>query len=57
MLANRLTIEYGNGYTATNLKYMRQFYLAFPIGHTLRDELSWSHCGLYGIIQPLLKPI
>ena len=43
MLANRLTVEYGNGYTATNLKYMRQFYLAFPIGHTLRDELSWSH--------------
>ena len=22
--------------------YMRQFYLAFPIGHTLCDELSWS---------------
>ena len=42
-LANRLTAEYGNGYTATNLKYMRQFYLAFPIGHALRDELSWTH--------------
>ena len=22
---------------------MRQFYLAFPIGHALRDELSWTH--------------
>ena len=42
-LANRLTMEYGNGYTLTNLKYMRQFYLAFPIGHALRDELSWTH--------------
>ena len=42
-LANRLTTEYGNGYTLTNLKYMRQFYLAFPIGHALRDELSWTH--------------
>ena len=41
-LAARLTIEFGDGYTATNLKYMRQFYLAFPIGHTLCDELSWS---------------
>ena len=26
-----------------NLKYMRQFYLAFPICDTLRHELSWSH--------------
>ena len=42
-LANRLTVEYGNGYTLTNLKYMRQFYLAFPISHTLCDQLSWSH--------------
>ncbi len=42
-LANRLTIEYGSGYTLTNLKYMRQFYLAFPIGHALRDQLSWTH--------------
>ena len=42
-LAQRLTAEYGNGYTATNLRYMRQFYLAFPICHTLCDELSWSH--------------
>ena len=22
---------------------MRQFYLAFPIGHALRDELGWTH--------------
>ena len=42
-LAERLTVEYGNGFTATNLRYMRQFYLAFPICHTLCDELSWSH--------------
>lgn len=27
----------------TNLKYMRQFYNAFPIGHALRDQLSWTH--------------
>ena len=42
-LATRLTVECGNGYAATNLRYMRQFYLAFPICHTLCDELSWSH--------------
>ena len=24
-------------------EYMRQFYLAFPIRHALRDELEWTH--------------
>lgn len=43
-LADRLVKEYGNGFTATNLKYMRQFYLCFPISHTVCDKLTWSHC-------------
>ena len=42
-LSSRLTSEFGKGFTASNLKMMRQFYLAFPIGHTLCDQLSWSH--------------
>ena len=42
-LANRLTAEYGNGYDERNLRYMRSFYLVFPIWNTLRSELSWSH--------------
>ncbi len=37
-LSRRLTSEFGRGFTATNLRYMRQFYLAFPIHHALRDE-------------------
>jgi predicted nuclease of restriction endonuclease-like (RecB) superfamily len=37
-LSRRLTAEFGRGFTATNLRYMRQFYLAFPIHHALRDE-------------------
>ncbi|MBO4302985.1 MAG: DUF1016 family protein [Lentisphaeria bacterium] len=45
-LAERLTAEFGKGFTVTNLKYMRSFYLAFPIGHALRDELSWTHYRL-----------
>jgi predicted nuclease of restriction endonuclease-like (RecB) superfamily len=45
-LSARMTVDFGKGFTATNLKYMRQFYLAFPIGHTLRDQLSWSHYRL-----------
>jgi len=45
-LAERLTKEFGKGFTETNLKYMRQFYAAFPIGHALRDQLSWTHYRL-----------
>jgi hypothetical protein len=42
-LAQQLTEEFGKGYTATNLKYMRQFYLAFPIRHAVSDESFWTH--------------
>ena len=45
-LSERLTAEFGKGFTVTNLKYMRSFYRAFPIGHALRDELSWTHYRL-----------
>ena len=42
-LSERLTEEFGKGFTVTNLKYMRQFYLTFPNGHALRGELTWTH--------------
>jgi predicted nuclease of restriction endonuclease-like (RecB) superfamily len=49
-LAIKLTAEFGKGFNQTNLKYFRQFYLAFPVsekGHTvcdqLKNNLSWSH--------------
>ena len=42
-LSERLTEEFGKGFTVTNLKYMRQFYTAFPNGHALRGELTWTH--------------
>ena len=38
----RLTSELGKGYSVTNLKYMRQFYLLLK-SQTLSDLLSWSH--------------
>ncbi len=38
--------DFGKGFTVANLKYMRQFYLTFPNGHALRDELSWTHFRL-----------
>ena len=42
-LAERLTADFGKGFDASNLRYMRQFYLAFPIRDALRHELSWTH--------------
>ena len=42
-LSERLTEEFGKGFTVTNLKYMRQFYTAFPNSHALRGELTWTH--------------
>jgi len=42
-LSKGLTEEFGQGFTVRNLRAMRQFYQVFPIRHTLRAELSWSH--------------
>ena len=42
-LAVRLTRDFGKGFNTRNLRYMRQFYLAFPIRNALRSELSWTH--------------
>lgn len=39
----RLTANFGKGYRVTNLRYMRQFYSAFPKYHAVSDELSWTH--------------
>jgi len=41
-LSRRLTYEYGKGFSETNLKTFRQFYLAFPIRHALSDESAVS---------------
>lgn len=42
-LSKELVAEFGKGFTTTNLRYMRQFYLAFSIHHAVRDKLSWTH--------------
>ncbi len=42
-LSDKLTEEFGKGYTVRNLRNMRQFYMAYPKRHTLCTELSWSH--------------
>ncbi len=48
--SRKLTMELGKGYTSTNLKNMRQFYLLIEKGHTMCDQLSWSH---YRYLIPL----
>ena len=42
-LSQKLIKEYGGGFSAANLRYMRQFYLTFPICHALSDKLTWTH--------------
>jgi predicted nuclease of restriction endonuclease-like (RecB) superfamily len=45
-LAEELKTEFGKGFDASNLRYMRLFYQAFPICDALRLELSWTHYRL-----------
>jgi len=45
-LSEELTKEFGKGFTAANLRNMRQFYTTFPKRYTLCSELSWSHYRL-----------
>jgi predicted nuclease of restriction endonuclease-like (RecB) superfamily len=52
-LSKDLTIEYGQGFSRSNIKQIRKFYLTFPksqtvsdqfeISDTLSHKLSWSH--------------
>jgi len=44
-LSERLTNQFGKGFSVTNLKQMRSFYSAYANRQTLPDELmlSWSH--------------
>ena len=42
-LSEKLTAEFGKGYSVQGLRNMRQFYCTFPNRSTLWSELSWSH--------------
>jgi len=45
-LEGQLTAEFGKGFTERNLRFMRQFYMVFPIRNALRTELTWTHYRL-----------
>jgi predicted nuclease of restriction endonuclease-like (RecB) superfamily len=44
-LSKKLSFDFGKGFSPTNLKQMRSFYISYSKGQTLSDEfnLSWSH--------------
>ena len=50
-LAQQLTIEFGKGFDESNLKNMRNFYLAFEIWDAVRPELSWTHYRIISKIE------
>ena len=41
-LSQRLTNEFGKGFSSRNLRTMRKFYLMYPIWKTVSAKLSWS---------------
>ena len=43
VLAEKLSVEFGRGFDARELRRYRQFYLLFPKWDALRPELTWTH--------------
>ncbi len=50
-LSERLTAEFGKGFTVRNLQMMRKFYLTFPNANALRSELRWTHYRMLRRVQ------
>jgi predicted nuclease of restriction endonuclease-like (RecB) superfamily len=42
-LSKDLSLSYGKGFSLSNIKRFRQFYLAYTIGATVSHQLTWSH--------------
>lgn len=42
-LSNKLTKEFGNGFSSVSIRRMRRFYEFYPIWSTVSTELSWAH--------------
>ena len=42
-LSQKLTTEFGKGFSKRNLERMRKFYIYFPFATTVSTQLSWSH--------------
>ncbi|MDP0587764.1 MAG: PDDEXK nuclease domain-containing protein [Candidatus Endonucleobacter bathymodioli] len=42
-ISQSLSKEFGKGFEVRNIRNMRQFYLVFPIWHSVNAKLSWTH--------------
>ena len=42
-VSDRLTVEFGKGYSVRNLQQMKKFYDLFPNANALRSHLTWTH--------------
>ena len=42
-ISKDLKLQYGKGFSRSNLSYMRQFYIKYPNRETVSHKLSWSH--------------
>src|SRR5882724_11836022 len=47
-LAQRLTSDFGNGFSKSNLEYMRRFYLSYP-GRDV--QIAQTQSGLFGEVD------
>jgi len=54
-LATRLTQDFGKGFSESNLKYFRQFYQSFTIGHAAPDQILESYDSLERGNGPALR--
>lgn len=54
-LAKELALEFGKGFDESNLRNMRNYFLAFDIWDAVRPELSWTHYRIISRVenQPL----
>lgn len=49
-LSKALTVEFGKGFSVSNIQFMRRFYQTYQIQQTPSVKLSWSHyCELLSI--------
>lgn len=56
-LSKKLTKDFGRGFTEGNLRYMRMFYVAFPIRHAVRDKSQKPVFLLHSKNPVIEKPI
>ena len=42
-LSQKLTKEFGKGFSSRNLRTMRKFYIIYPIWKTVSSKLRWTH--------------